>query len=103
MYQVDKNFIQKATVAFIKEDIQSYIKTKKEPFTVKRVLGSDWDSKYAPYCDTFSHIENVSRRDKTTAQQIGRLFKKICLGNGMKMKEVDDGKGHTCAEYSVVQ
>lgn len=92
-----KKYVFKTTDALIEERLRSQLKNDKPHFTMEQVLGKCWDDEYTPFHALYKHLK--SRQNKTAAEQMGKLFKKVCKRLGLASHQIPDGKGRKHTEY----
>lgn len=96
--EVSEQYVTEATLALLEKEVREHILKDKSPFTMKKLLGTNWDIQYVPFYEMFNHLPE-QRQSMTAGQQMGRLFKKVCDRLNLKNREVGDGKGHKHTEY----
>ncbi len=93
-----KKYVFEATDALIEERLRIQLKKDNPHFTMQQVLGKKcWDDEYTPFHALYKHLK--SRQNMTAAQQMGKLFKKVCKRLGLASHQIPDGKGHKHTEY----
>lgn len=100
-YTVNKKAIFEATDALIEKRLRIQLKKDTAPFTMEKILGKCWDDEYTPFYALYKHLK--SRQNRTAAQQMGKLFKKVCKRLGLTPRKTDDGKGQKHNEYYLKQ
>lgn len=93
-----KKHVFETTDALIEERLRLLLKNDKSPFTMGKILGEKcWDDEYTPFHALYKHLK--SRQNRIAAQQMGKVFKKVCKRLGLASHQIPDGKGRKHTEY----
>ena len=96
-YPVTEKYIFQATDALLEKRLRARLANDDNPFTMKNILDLAWPPEYNPFYEQYGHLGK--RKEMTAVQQMGKVFKKVCLRLGLNTRLVDDGKGHVHTEY----